>query len=409
MPSKREATAIDREDIRAWHHRGMSPRLLIAVAAVALGMAAAGCNGSEDESERAAPPPRTEPKTQTESAPAKRSPGPARTRGAPSVSTVATGLEAPWEIAFLPDGRALVTERPGRVRLLSRDLKLREEPVAEVDVSALGESGLLGLAVDPRFKRNRFVYLYRTAQTGNEVLRYRLEGDRLEEDARILDGLEAAPIHDGGRIHFGPDELLYVSTGEAGNPSFAQDPGSLNGKMLRLRDFRGEGGRPEIVSRGHRNVQGFDWQPGTGRLFATEFGPDANDEINIIRRGQNYGWPDAQGDQGAPRFVPALVDYEDVIAPSGATFISQPGSTWTGGFLLAALRGEELRLVSLDGDRVTGDQALFEGRFGRLRTVVEGPDGAIYALTNNTDGRGSPKEGDDRILRIVPPRGRGRR
>lgn len=379
-----------------WMRRLACPALLVTA------LLAAGCSDSDDEPERATPP-RPEPRTERAAEPSRRPERPERARGAPRVNTVASGLEAPWEIAFLPDGRALVTERPGRVRLLSRKLDLREEPVAEVDVSAVGESGLLGLAVDPRFKRNRFVYLYRTASNGNEVLRYRLEGDRLEEDATILDGLEAAPIHDGGRIHFGPDGLLYVATGEAGNPALAQDRGSLNGKLLRLRGFRGGGGRPEVVSLGHRNVQGFDWQPRSGRLFATEHGPDANDEVNLIRRGGNYGWPQAQGDAGAPRFVPALVDYENVIAPSGATFVSRPGSEWTGGFLLAALRGEQLRLVSLDGQRVTGDQPLFEGRFGRLRTVVEGPDGAIYALTNNTDGRGSPREGDDRILRIVPP------
>ena len=372
----------------------MAPRPLVtAVAVLLLG----GCGGSDDEPDPAPPPP----ERSTTTAPADR---PARAEGGPRVTTVATGLEAPWEIAFLPDGRALVTERPGRIRLLSRDLKLREEPVVEIDVSAVGESGLLGLAVDPRFERNRFVYAYRTAASGNEVLRLRLEGDRLEEEVTVLAGLEAGAIHDGGRIAFGPDGLLYVSTGEAGNSRLAQDPGSLNGKLLRLRGFRGRAGNPEVISLGHRNVQGFDWQPGTGRLFATEFGPDSNDEVNLIRRGGNYGWPDAQGDEGAPRFVPALVDYEAVIAPSGATFVSEPGSTWTGGFLLAALRGEQLRLVTLDGDRVKGDQPLFEGDYGRLRTVVEGPDGAIYALTNNTDGRGSPREGDDRILRIVPPR-----
>ncbi|MDQ4049863.1 MAG: PQQ-dependent sugar dehydrogenase [Actinomycetota bacterium] len=319
------------------------------------------------------------------------------------MTTVASGLEAPWEIAFLPDGRALVTERPGRIRMLSRALKLRTDPVAEIEVSAVGEAGLLGLAVDPGFERNRFVYAYRTAESGNEVLRLRLEGDRLQEDGKILDGLEAGPIHDGGRIHFGPDGLLYVATGEAGNEALAQDRDSLNGKLLRLRGFRGRGGRAEVISLGHRNVQGFDWQPRTGRLFATEFGPDSNDEVNLIRRGGNYGWPEAQGDEGAPRFAPALVDYEEVIAPSGATFVSKRGSEWTGGFLLAALRGEQLRLVTFDGQEVTGDEPLFEGRYGRLRTVVEGPDGAIYALTNNTDGRGSPREGDDRVLRIVPP------
>ena len=370
--------------------RGRS--LVVAVAVLAM----AGCGDSE-EPDRAPAPERSTAPTETAETPQ-------RASGAPRVTTVASGLEAPWEIAFLPDGRALVSERPGRVRLLSRGGKLRQQPAGEIDVNAIGEAGLLGLAVDPGFERNRFVYAYRTADDGNEVLRLRLEGERLEEDGVILDGLEAGPIHDGGRIHFGPDGLLYVSTGEAGNPQLAQARDSLNGKMLRLRDFRGEGGQAEVISRGHRNVQGFDWQPRSGRLFATEFGPDSNDEVNLIRRGANYGWPEAQGDDGAPRFAPALVDYEEVIAPSGATFVSAKGSAWTGGFLVAALVGEQLRLVTFDGDEVTGDEPLFEGRYGRLRTVVEGPDGAIYALTNNTDGRGSPREGDDRVLRIVPPR-----
>ena len=372
----------------------MSARRLLILALT--GASIAGCGGSDDEAD---PPLRAPARTTTADD------RPQRAQRTPRVTTVASGLEAPWEIAFLPDGRALLTERPGRIRLLSRGLELRDSPAAEIEVNAVGEAGLLGLAVDPAFERNRFVYAYRTAESGNEVLRMRLEGSRLEEDGTILDGLEAGPIHDGGRMHFGPDGLLYVSTGEAGNPALAQERGSLNGKMLRLRDFRGEGGQAEAISLGHRNVQGFDWQPRTRRLFATEFGPDSNDEVNLIRRGRNYGWPDAQGDDGAPRFVPALVDYEEVIAPSGATFVSKPGSSWTGGFLIAALRGEQLRLLRFDGDELSGDEPLFEGRYGRLRTVVEGPDGAIYALTNNTDGRGSPREGDDRVLRIVPPGG----
>ena len=322
--------------------------------------------------------------------------------GKPQVETVATGLEAPWEIAFLPDRRALITERPGRVRLLGRDGTLRPDPVAEVEVSAVGESGLLGLAVDPKFADNGLVYLYRTSGSGNEVARFRLEGAALTEEATILDGIEAGAIHDGGRIHFGPDRLLYVSTGEAGNTSLAQDPGSLNGKFLRLRDFRGEGGEPEILSLGHRNVQGFDWDA-QGRMYATEFGPDSDDEVNLIRKGLNYGWPEAQGTEGGDGFEPAVVNYEDVIAPSGATFVSMPGSAWSGDFLFANLVGEQLRRVELDGTGVGDDEALFEGDLGRLRTVVEGPDGALYALTNNTDGRGSPREGDDRVVRIIPP------
>lgn len=362
------------------------------VAALAL----AGCNGNdqgEGADRTAAPPPPAETEERTTEA----------TGGQPRTATVVTGLEAPWELAFLPDGRALVTERAGRVRLLSKELKLHDGPAAEVDVSAVGESGLLGLAVDPRFERNSFVYLYRTTDSGNEVLRYRFEGGRLEEDGRVLDGLEAAPIHDGGRLRFGPDGLLYVTTGEAGNQSLAQDPGSLNGKILRLRGFRGGGAKAEIVSSGHRNVQGLDWEPGSGRLVITEFGPDSDDEVNVIRRGANYGWPEAQGNEGGPQFEEPVVNYEAVIAPSGGTFVRERGSAWTGSFVFAALRGEQLRRVELDGGKATVDEALFEGDFGRLRTVTEGPAGALYLLTNNTDGRGTPREGDDRVIRVVPP------
>ena len=330
---------------------------------------------------------------------------PVRAQGEPRVTTVATDLEVPWEIAFLPDGRALITERPGRVRLLTDGRELRPEPVAEVPVLAEGEGGLLGLAVDPDFDRNGFVYLYRTGESGNEVARYRLEGDRLVEEAVVLDGIEASPIHDGGRIHFGPDGRLYVSTGDAAQDDLAQDPDSLNGKFLTLEEpeLRGEGpAEPEVLTLGHRNPQGFDWQPGSGLLVADEHGNSGNDEVNAIRPERNYGWPEAEGEDHEG-FEPPVALYEDAIAPSGATFVSLRGSEWTGDYLIGALVGEQIRRVSFDGDRVTGDEALFEGDFGRVRTVVEGPDGALYVLTSNLDGRGSPRPGDDRVIRIVPP------
>ncbi len=373
----------------------MPRKRLVALALVCVALA--GCNGddeSEDVDRTSATPPAAETTTPAGDDPS----------GRPRTETVATGLEAPWELAFLPDGRALVTERPGRVRLLSKDLKLRGRPVAEIDVAQIGEGGLLGLAVDPQFERNSFVYLYRTTDSGNEVLRYRFAGGKLEEDARILDGLQAAPIHDGGRLRFGPDGLLYVTTGEAGNPALAQDDDSLNGKLLRLRGFRGERADAEIVSKGHRNVQGLDWEPSTERLVITEFGPESDDEVNVIERRGNYGWPDAQGREGAPEFKEPVVNYEDVIAPSGATFVRADGSAWTGSFVFAALVGEQLRRIELSGGRATVNEALFQGRFGRFRTVTEGPDGALYALTSNRDGRGSPRDDDDRVLRIIPPR-----
>jgi len=317
--------------------------------------------------------------------------------------TIARDLDIPWELAFLPDGSALVTERAGRVRRLDRNLKLQRAPVATVRVDNSGEGGLLGMAVDPEFRSNRFIYLYRTTARGNEVLRYSYRNDRLTGARVVVRGIEAGVVHDGGRLRFGPDDALYITTGETGQADLAQDPDSLNGKILRVENPRDRAVRPEIVSSGHRNVQGLDWQPRSGRLFATEFGPDANDELNLIVEGNNYGWPDAQGDEGP---TPAFIDYEDVIAPSGATFVKRSGSNWSGDLLIATLRGEHLRRVTIDrqGDQVSRDEAVFRGRFGRLRQVVEGPDGGIYLLTNNTDGRGSPRRGDDRIIRVVPPR-----
>ena len=315
----------------------------------------------------------------------------------PKVRTVATGLDTPWAIAWLPDGRALVTERPGRVRLLSAAGKLREAPVGEVDVveSDGSESGLLGIAIDPEFADNGFVYLYRTTENGNEVARYRFADDRLTEDAVVVEGIEAGPIHNGGRLAFGPDERLYITTGETGDSALAQADG-LNGKVLRTTRYRSAGVRPDIFTTGHRNIQGIDWEPGTDRLLITELGPDSDDEVNVLREGANYGWPDGDGES-------PLVNYEDVIAPAGAAFVSRDGSSWRGDFVFANLVGEQLRRLSFDGDSLTRNETLLEGEYGRLRDVAEGPDGDLYVLTSNRDGRGDPDDDDDRILRLTPP------
>jgi len=330
----------------------------------------------------------------------------ARTAGStPAVSEVATGLRVPWDIAFLPGGAALITERPGRVLLLTAQRVVR--PVAGIPVVTGGEDGLLGLALDPAFARTRLVYVFLTTRSGNVVRRYRYSGGRFAFQRTIVHGIRAAVDHDGGRLRFGPDRRLYISTGDAIHPTLAQDHAALNGKILRLglRAARGRGGRPQIVSLGHRNPQGFDWQPGTGRLYEDEHGQTGNDEINLIRRGANYGWPLLQGGARRTGFAAPLATYTPSIAPSGATFVRRAGSAWTGDYLVAALRGQQIRRLRLSGSRVLANEAPFAGRFGRFRTVVEGPDGALYALTNNTDGRGSPRPGDDRVLRIVPPSG----
>jgi glucose/arabinose dehydrogenase len=296
------------------------------------------------------------------------------------------------------------------VVLFSRGFRTRRVVATlAVDTGGRKEGGLRGLALDPAFRRNGLVYLYRTAKSDeNQVLRYRLSGSKLVFQRRIVGGIEASDSHNGGRIKFGPDRALWITTGETYHEELAQDRSSLNGKILRLplAKARGVGGRPEIVSIGHRNVQGLDWQPGSRRLFITEMGADDRDEVNVVRRGGNDGWPTARGrDDGGGRFVPAVWDTgSGNVAPSGATFVHRRGSAWTGSFLFGTLRGEQLMRLRVSGARVLGAERLYEDRFGRIRNVVEGPDGALYLLTSNRDGRGDPARDDDRIIRLVPPR-----
>ena len=340
------------------------------------------------------------------------------------VETVATGLEAPWEIARAPDGRIFLTERPGRVRVIV-DGQLLPNPAAVIqDVAAVGEGGLLGLALHPDFASNHFVYVYYTYRDGsgalwNRVVRYTERGNRLSDPAVILDGIPGASLHDGGRIVFGPDGKLYVTAGDARNPALAQDLGSLAGKILRLNP---DGSVPAdnpfpgspIWSYGHRNPQGLAWVP-NGRLYATEHGPTgdlglaAHDEVNLIEPGRNYGWPEMVGATvvGSPGdYVPPVLESgEQTWAPSGATFVSSGRfPQWQGDLLFAGLRSRTLWRLDLseDGRQAVALEPLFAGEFGRLRTVVEAPDGTLYLLTSNRDGRGNPGPEDDRVLRIVP-------
>ncbi len=349
-------------------------------------------------------------------APARRSARLARAEGPrPAVRVIAGGLEVPWDIAFLPDGRALVTERPGRVRIMSARGRLRSSPAARVRTQARGEGGLLGVAIDPAFAAGRrFVYLYVTTASGMQVQRWRMRGNRLRRDGLVLGGIAAGSIHDSGRLRFGPDRRLYVATGDAGRRRLAQDRSSLNGKILRLtpRQYRGRTRRPEIYALGLRNPQGLAWQPRSNRLVATDHGPSGfdgpsgDDEVNVIRRGGNYGWPVVRGRDHGRFEAPAQV-YGRTIAPSGATFVARRGSAWTGDLVLAALKGRELHRLRFDGTRVTRDETLLAGRYGRLRAVVEAPDGALWVTTSNRDQYGSPVGArDDRILRVRPPAAR---
>jgi glucose/arabinose dehydrogenase len=285
--------------------------------------------------------------------------------------------------------------------------------VARVAVSSQGEGGLLGLAIDPQFRRNRAVYLYFTTAAGMRLERWRWTGERLVREVTLVDAIAAGPVHDSGRIGFGPDGRLYVATGDAGRPALAQDSTSLNGKLLALTPAQYRGARgvwPAVVATGLRNPQGFDWQPGTGALIANDHGPsgfdgpEGYDEVNEIVQGGNYGWPDVIGyDTDRGRFLAPLRVYRDPIAPSAGTFVTQPGSAWRGDYILAALRGESLHRLELSGGRIVVDEPLLDDRFGRLRTVKEGPNGCLYLLTSNRDGRGTPRAGDDRVLCVRLP------
>jgi len=342
-----------------------------------------------------------------------------------TVTTFLSNLEVPWDIAFAPDGRIFITERPGRLRVVIQN-QLRPEPVATLsDVAATGEGGLLGLALDPDFTHNHYLYLYYTTRTANgalvnRVVRFTERDNHLTDQTVLLDGIPGAVLHNGGRIAFGPDGKLYITVGDARNPNAAQDLRSLSGKILRINP---DGSIPSdnpfpnspIWSYGHRNPQGLAWRPGTGQLYETEHGPSgefglyAHDELNLIEPGKNYGWPayasDVQISGGIDAVPPLLDSGNQTWAPSGMTFVSHDRiPQWHGSLLFAGLRGEGLWRITLsaDGRQVTGTEVLYQGQFGRLRTVVEGPDGTLSVLTNNRDGRGRPQQGDDRVLLIKP-------
>jgi glucose/arabinose dehydrogenase len=312
--------------------------------------------------------------------------------------TVATGLQVPWGIAFLPGGDALVSERTtGRILRVSRDgsSKRTVMRVPGVD-TASGEGGLLGLALSPRYAHDRLVFAYFTSATDNRIVRFRL-GGRLRP---VLTGIRRGSIHDGGRIAFGPDGKLYAGVGEAGDGELAQDPRSLNGKILRM-DADGSVPRDNpfadslVWTLGHRNVEGLAWDS-RGRLWATEFGANKFDEVNLIRRGRNYGWPqvEGRGSTDAGRFTNPLVTWSTSEAsPSGVAI--KRGTLYVG-----ALRGQAVLRVRVSGSRARKLSPLLQGAYGRIRTVARAPDGSLWVATSNRDGRGSPESGDDRILQL---------
>ncbi|GAA5153653.1 PQQ-dependent sugar dehydrogenase [Nocardioides marinquilinus] len=394
-------------------------RLAAATTALGLAAALAACGG-DDEGDAGGSPSSSPSSEGTSAAPdpsgstsAEPTPSDEPSSEAPSssaqpdgppevVSTVVTGLAAPWGLDFFADGDAIVTERDSRrVLRVSPDGEVTELGVVEEAAPDGGgaENGLLGVALSPDFEQDRWVYLYLTTATDNRVVRARLDGDRLGEPEVLLDGIPNGFIHDGGRLEFGPDGLLYVSTGESGEPSLAPDRDSLGGKVLRLTP---EGdpapGNPfdsPVFSYGHRNVQGLAFDD-AGTLWSSEFGQDAFDELNRIEAGGDYGWPAVEGEGGGPQYVdPQQVWPTSDASPSGLAYAD--GALW-----MAALQGERLWRVTVDGRRAVDPESFFVGKYGRMRTVAVAPDGTLWVTTSNRDGRGDPADGDDRILQVRP-------
>jgi glucose/arabinose dehydrogenase len=321
------------------------------------------------------------------------------------VRTVATGLKSPWGLAPLPGGGLLVSSRDeATVTRVDEKTGERTELGEVPGVSASGEGGLLGIALSPDFASDRMIYAYFTSASDNRVVRMLYDekkpsGEQLGAPDTVFRGIPKGVIHNGGRIAFGPDGMLYAGTGESGDTGLSQDKESLGGKILRMTpDGEPAPGNPfpdsVVYSYGHRNVQGLAWDD-KQRLFAAEFGQDTWDELNAIAPGDNYGWPEAEGEGGGSGFHDPLAQWStDEASPSGIA--QAAGSVW-----MAGLRGERLWRVPLDGTRAAAEpQAFLEGEYGRLRTVVAAGGDRLWLVTSNTDGRGDAKGNDDRILEL---------
>lgn len=324
----------------------------------------------------------------------------------PRLTTIAQNLEIPWAIAFLPDNNMLVTERPGSV--VHVDIQTGEKTAIATlpEVVHIGEGGLLGVTLHPDFEENNYIYFYYTYRndgnnTLNRVVRMSYENQQLTGETTVLDQIPGASNHNGGRIHFGPDNYLYITTGDAQQPSSSQNTRSLAGKILRVTDI----GEPapdnpfnnEVYSYGHRNPQGICWH--NDQLFSTEHGRSGAqsglDELNLIRPGANYGWPEIQGDVTQSNMQKPLIHSgAETWAPASAACIDD--RVYFGG-----LRGNTLYEAEVQGDAVKINRYL-EGDLGRIREVIVGPDNMLYISTSNRDGRGIPASGDDRIIRINP-------
>lgn len=336
------------------------------------------------------------------------------------IEEVATGLRVPWSIVFTSPQRMLVTERPGRLRVV-QDGVLVEQPLRTFsEVSTGGEEGLMSLALHPEYPKNKFLYVSYAYEVGNEmfvkVVRFRDDGDRLQDDTLIMDLIPAAQYHAGCRIAFGPDGKLYITTGDATNRQIAQDLSSLGGKILRVND---DGSVPAdnpfpdspVWSYGHRNPQGIAWTA-DGSMYSSEHGPSVfdgpagGDEVNHILKGANYGWPLVSHEERREGTVPPLITFTpaeppgSLLAYSGRVFPQFRDNLFFG-----SLGGQGLMRLVVDEVNpalVVRYEKLAEVKYGRIREVMEGPDGLIYFSTSNRDGRGNPAVSDDRIFRLVP-------
>lgn len=319
-------------------------------------------------------------------------------------ATVTTGLNTPWGVALLPEGDLLVASRDsGKIVRVAAKTGRRTTVGTVPGVSAGGEGGLLGLTLSPDFAGDHLVYVYFSTVSDNRVARLlydedRPSGEQLGAPDTVLRGIPHGAIHNGGRIAFGPDGMLYAGTGESGDRGKAQDRASLGGKILRMTpDGEPAEGNPfpgsVVYSYGHRNVQGLAWDA-RGRLWAAEFGQDTWDELNLVKPGRNYGWPVVEGVGHRKGYAdPVAVWHTDDASPSGIAYAR--GSIW-----MASLKGARLWRIPLRAKGAGAPRAFFTGRYGRLRTVVADQDGGLLLTTSNTDGRGDPRSGDDRILRL---------
>jgi glucose/arabinose dehydrogenase len=380
-----------------------------ALTALSLALALAGCSQGGDDvkvdvdpsSEPPSPSASTSPSETSE--PSSSAPTGGGSSAPEVVETIATGLVAPWGLAFLPNGDAVATERDtAKVLQISGEAPYDVTELGTIGEAApQGEGGLLGVAVSPTFDQDRTLFFYVSSADDNRVVTATLDKGGLSDTTPILSGIPLGSIHDGGRIEFGPDGFLYVSTGETGNPPLAQERDNVAGKILRItpkgKPAPGNPFGTEIWSWGHRNIQGLAFTD-DGQLWASEFGQNTFDELNRIDAGANYGWPEVEGKGGADSgFVdPQAVWGTDVASPSGLAFVD-------GALYMAALRGNRLWKIPLDSEgEAAQPEAFFVGEYGRMRTVVVAPDGSLWLTTSNLDGRGSPADGDDRILRVQP-------